>query len=214
MLFSKSLTFFATLAATASALPFGIRDSVIEPTATTVATSTITLVPASSVSSTSSASASVTASSTASASTSTSTSGSVKIVNNLDKTVYLWSTSNESSSMKTLSSNGGTYSESWQTNSDGGGISIKMATTESEDSVLQFEYTKTDETIWWDLSSINLASTSEFISSGFAVTSDDSSCATASCSAGDTDCADSYQESDDVDTRSCSSSAAFTMTIG
>jgi hypothetical protein len=116
--------------------------------------------------------------------------------------------------MQTLSAGGGTYTEQWRTNSDGGGISIKMATTTSESSVLQFEYTKSDNTLWWDLSSINLDSDSEFISSGFAVTTDDSSCSTASCAADDTDCADSYQNPDDVDTRSCSSSAAFTMTIG
>lgn len=116
--------------------------------------------------------------------------------------------------MQTLTAGGGTYTEQWRTNSDGGGISIKMATSTSESSVLQFEYTKSDDTLWWDLSSINLDSDSELISSGFAVTTDDSSCSTASCAAGDTDCADSYQNPDDVDTRSCSSSAAFTMTIG
>jgi hypothetical protein len=89
-----------------------------------------------------------------------------------------------------------------------------MATSESEDSVLQFEYTKGDDTLWWDLSSINLASDSLFISSGFAVITDDSSCSSATCSAGDTDCADSYQQSDDVDTFSCSTSAAFTLNLG
>lgn len=116
--------------------------------------------------------------------------------------------------MQTLTSGGGTYTEQWRTNSDGGGISIKMATTTSESSVLQFEYTESDGTLWWDLSSINLDSDSEFISSGFAVTTNDSSCSNASCAAGDTDCSESYQNPDDVDTRSCSSSAAFTMTIG
>lgn len=116
--------------------------------------------------------------------------------------------------MQTLPANGGAYTEQWRTNSDGGGISIKMATTTSESSVLQFEYTESEGTLWWDLSSINLDSDSEFISSGFAVTTDDSSCSVASCAAGDKDCADSYQNPDDLDTKSCSSSAAFTMTLG
>jgi hypothetical protein len=116
--------------------------------------------------------------------------------------------------MQTVTPGGGIYTESWRTNSDGGGISIKMSTSESEDSVLQFEYTKGDSTLWWDLSSINLASDSSFVSSGFAVTTDDSSCTSAKCAAGDTTCAASYQEPDDVDTHSCSTSAAFTLNLG
>ncbi|KAB8068751.1 hypothetical protein BDV29DRAFT_195428 [Aspergillus leporis] len=157
------------------------------------------------------------ASSTASApstSTSTSGSGSVQIVNNLDTIVYLWSTSGSSSEMQTLSSGGGTYSEAWHTQSSGGGISIKMATTESESSVLQFEYTGDGETLYWDLSSINLDSDSEFITAGFSATPDDSSCSSVSCSAGDTDCAESYQEAGDTDTNSCSASAGITVTLG
>lgn len=166
------------------------------------------------ISTTSSVTASASASVSASASSTSSTGSGINIVNNLDQTVYLWSTSDSSSNMQTLSSGGGIYTESWRTNSDGGGISIKMATSESEDSVLQFEYTKGDDTLWWDLSSINLDSDSLFISSGFGVTTDDSSCSSATCSAGDTDCADSYQQSDDVDTFSCSTSAAFTLNLG
>ncbi|KAJ5983890.1 Secreted thaumatin-like protein calA [Penicillium waksmanii] len=185
------------LAATASALPQGYW-----PTATTSVVSTTT------------PSASASSSASASASSTSSTGSGINIVNNMDQTIYIWSTSDSTSDMQTLSSGGGTYTESWRTNSDGGGISIKMATSESEDSVLQFEYTKGDDTLWWDLSSINLASDSSFISSGFGVTTDDSSCSSATCSAGDTDCADSYQQSDDVDTFSCSTSAAFTLNLG
>ncbi|KAJ5387888.1 Secreted thaumatin-like protein calA [Penicillium cosmopolitanum] len=196
MAFLKTLGFIA-LAATASALPQGYW-----PTATTSAVSTTT------------PSASASGSASASASPTSSTGSGINIVNNMDQDIYIWSTSDSTSGMQTLSSGGGTYTESWRTNSDGGGISIKMATSESEDSVLQFEYTKGDDTLWWDLSSINLASDSLFISSGFAVTTDDSSCSSATCSAGDTDCADSYQQSDDVDTFSCSTSAAFTLNLG
>jgi len=191
------MTFFKTfsliaLSATALALPQGYRST---PTTATA----------------SSASASA---SSASASATSSTGSGINIVNNMNQTVYLWSTSDSASDMQTLSAGGGTYTESWRTNSDGGGISIKMATTENEDSVLQFEYTKSDEILFWDLSSINLDSDSLFVSSGFAVTTDDSSCSSATCSAGDTDCAYSYQQSDDVDTFSCSTSAAFTLNLG
>jgi hypothetical protein len=116
--------------------------------------------------------------------------------------------------MQTLTSGGGTYSENWATNSNGGGISIKMSTSENQDSVLQFEYTQDGSTLYWDLSSINLDSDSEFVKSGFSVTPSDSSCSAASCAAGDSNCADSYQHPDDTNTNSCSTSAQYTLTLG
>ncbi|KAJ5924308.1 hypothetical protein N7466_008495 [Penicillium verhagenii] len=152
--------------------------------------------------------------SSTSASSTSSGSGSVQIVNNLDTNVYLWSTSSTSGGMQTLNSGGGTYSEEWQTNPDGGGISIKLSTTDNEDSVLQFEYTEEGETLYWDLSSINLESDSDFITSGFSVVPSDSSCTTATCAAGDTNCAASYQHPDDTDTNSCSTSAQYVVTLG
>lgn len=198
MAFFKKLTLFAAIASLAAAIPTGTRPTT---------TATVTLTPAATTTTATSTTAAAT-------STSTSTGTGINIINNLNRTVYLWSTSDTSNDMQTLTAGGGTYTEQWRTNSDGGGISIKMATTTSESSVLQFEYTESDGTLWWDLSSINLNSDSEFISSGFAVTTDDLSCSSASCAAGDTDCADTYQNPDDLDTRSCSSSAAFTMTLG
>ncbi|KAH8435078.1 uncharacterized protein LDX57_012707 [Aspergillus melleus] len=140
--------------------------------------------------------------------------GGVQIVNNLNTTVYLWSTASDAGSMQKLNSGGGTYSEDWQTNSDGGGISIKMSTSQSEDSVLQFEYTTSDDDLYWDLSCIDLDSSSAFVSAGFSASPDDSSCSSVSCSAGDSNCAEAYQQSDDKDTNSCSSSSAFTVTLG
>jgi hypothetical protein len=193
MQFFKTLSLLSTIAATVSALPQGLHPTITE---------TITLSPIS---------ATAPATSTSSAATSTSTGTGIQIVNNLDETIYIWSTSNTASEMQTIAS-GDSYTES-RTNSDGG-ISIKMATTTSEESVLQFEYTESEDTLWWDLSCINLDKDSSFISSGFGVTTDDSSCSSATCAAGDTDCADAYQQADDVDTYSCSSSAAFTMTLG
>ncbi|PIG87400.1 GPI anchored cell wall protein [Aspergillus arachidicola] len=186
----------AVLAMTASALPHHYpRGSPVSvaPTTTSIA-------------------ASSSSSASASASASASGSGNVQIVNNLGSTVYLWSTSDTASDAQTISS-GGTYSEAWKTESTGG-ISIKMATTDSETSVLQFEYTADGDTVYWDLSSINLGSDSEFITAGFSATPSDSSCSSASCSAGDTDCADSYQQPDDTDTNSCSASAGITVTLG
>ncbi|KGO77051.1 hypothetical protein PITC_005760 [Penicillium italicum] len=142
-----------------------------------------------------------------------SSSGSLQIVNNMGTDVYLWTTSSDAGSMETISA-GGDYSEGWITNSDGGGISIKMSTSESEESVLQFEYTQDGETLYWDMSSINLDPTSEFVKMGFTVVPSDSSCKTVTCAAGDVDCKDAYQLPDDVNTYSCSLSAGFTLTLG
>lgn len=125
----------------------------------------------------------------------------------------MWVTSNLAGEMEAIES-GESYWETWQINPDGGGVSVKLATTQEEISVLQFEYTKEDETIWWDMSSINLDKTSEFVQHGFSVTSNDASCSTVTCDAGDADCTESYQHPNDVDTRSCSSSAAFTLKLG
>jgi hypothetical protein len=140
--------------------------------------------------------------------------GGVQIVNNMDTDVYLWSTDSGSGSMQTMKSGGGDYSEKWNTNSNGGGISIKMSTSESEDSVLQFEYTQDGSTIYWDMSSIDLDSTSDFVKSGFTVEPSDSSCTSVSCAAGDAGCKEAYQKPDDVATNSCSLDAGFTLTLG
>ncbi|KAJ5625667.1 hypothetical protein N7510_001976 [Penicillium lagena] len=184
--FMKTIGILATIAATASALPQGFEKR--QATSTSSAPST---------------------------SSSAASSGSgIQIVNNMDSTVYLWSTSNTGGSMQTLPSGGGTYSEDWQTNSDGGGISIKMSTSQSEDSVLQFEYTQNGDTLYWDLSSINLDSSSDFVSQGFQAIPSDSSCNSATCAAGDSSCAQAYQHPDDVDTNSCSLSSGFTLTLG
>jgi hypothetical protein len=162
---------------------------------------------------TSATSISTTSPSASPSATTSSSGGSVQIVNNLDTTVYLWSTSDTSSAMQTIAY-GETYSETYQTNSNGGGISIKMATTESQASVLQFEYTKASDTLFWDLSSIDMDSDSEFITAGFSATPSDSSCSSVTCAAGDGDCSEVYQESDDVATQSCSATAGITVTLG
>lgn len=155
-----------------------------------------------------------TSSSASPSSTSSSGSGNVQIINNLDKDVYLWSTAAESGDMQTMTSGGGHYSEKWGTNSNGGGISIKLSTSESRDSVLQFEYTQDGEKLFWDLSSINMDSSSDFVKAGFSATPSDSSCPSASCDAGDADCKAAYQHPDDVATLACTTDVQYTLTIG
>ncbi|KAL4889813.1 hypothetical protein BDV59DRAFT_195470 [Aspergillus ambiguus] len=149
-------------------------------------------------------------STSASSSSSTSNSGSgIQIVNNLGITVYLWTTTSKPGSLKAVPP-GGTFTDSWST----GGTSVKMSTSKSDASVLQFEYSVSGDKLYWDLSSINLAANSRFITSGFSVTPDDSGCPSASCEPGDSKCADSYQSPADLNTHSCSSSTQYTVTLG
>ncbi|KAJ5735200.1 uncharacterized protein N7483_000325 [Penicillium malachiteum] len=147
-------------------------------------------------------------------------SGSVLITNNLNKDVYAWSVSNDVGPMQTLTANGGTYSEAWKTNPNGGGISIKLSTDQNQTSVLQFEYTQATDTIYWDLSCIDMESSSEFTEYGFSVLpSDDgsnaSSCPSAVCKAGDNACSAAYlQPTDDHATHGCPIDTGLALNIG
>ncbi|KAF9889184.1 hypothetical protein FE257_007673 [Aspergillus nanangensis] len=148
--------------------------------------------------------------------------GAVLIQNNLDTTVYAWSVSDSVSEMHTLSANGGSYTESWRTNDNGGGISIKLSTKQDQSDVLQFEYTKGDDdsTIFWDMSCIDLGTDSDFTKYGFAVTPSQSGnegqdCPTVNCHAGDEACAEAYlQPKDDHATHGCPIDTTFTLNIG
>ena len=143
--------------------------------------------------------------------------GTVLITNNLDKDVYAWSVSQDVGPMQTLSANGGTFTEAWRTNPDGGGISIKLATDPSQSDVLQFEYTQSTDTIFWDLSCINMESDSEFTQYGFSVepSQSSSSCPSVSCQAGDSNCAQAYlTPTDNQATHGCPIDTSFTLSIG
>lgn len=138
----------------------------------------------------------------------------LSIVNNLKETVYLWVVTETQGEMQTLAPGQSFDGHSWLTNSNGGGISIKMSTSEVCDSVLQFEYTQSGQVLYWDLSSINLLKTSSFITGGFGVQISDSSCTAATCAPGDANCIESYQHPDDVNTLACSIDAAYLLTLG
>ncbi|KAL4806270.1 hypothetical protein BDV18DRAFT_125100 [Aspergillus unguis] len=140
-------------------------------------------------------------------------SGGVTIVNNLDQDLYVWSVSANSAPMLTLPK-GKAYQEAWQINPTGGGISIKIGCSSDGSDVLQYEYTKVDDLLFWDMSSINMLASSPLVTAGFAVSIDDSSCETVTCAPGDANCSESYQYPDDHNTRSCSASAAYTLTLG
>lgn len=143
--------------------------------------------------------------------------GGVSIINNLDSTVYAWSVADRVSDMHTLSAGGGSFEEKWRSNDNGGGISIKLSTTQEQKDVLQFEYTQSADTIYWDMSCIDLSPESVFTKNGFAVEPSQVSetCPTVNCHAGDTHCAEAYlQPKDDHATHGCPIDTTFTLVIG
>lgn len=144
--------------------------------------------------------------------------GSVQITNNLSQDIYAWSVSQDVGPMQTITANGGTYSEAWRTNPNGGGISIKLATDPSQEDVLQFEYTVAPGTIFWDLSCINMGADSEFTQYGFSVLpsiGESASCPSAVCNAGDASCAAAYlQPYDNQATHGCPINTALSLNIG
>ena len=150
----------------------------------------------------------------------TASSGEVLITNTLDKDVYAWSVADQAGPMQTISANGGTFTEKYRTNSNGGGISIKLATDQDQSDVLQFEYTQASNTIFWDLSCINMDTDSVFKKYGFSVEptdngGDDKSCPTASCKANDDSCQEAYlKPTDDHATHGCPIDTGLTVTIG
>ncbi|RAL10876.1 putative extracellular thaumatin domain protein [Aspergillus homomorphus CBS 101889] len=146
-----------------------------------------------------------------------STGGGVTIVNSMGATVYAWSVSDRVSDMSTLSAGGGSYTTGWETNDNGGGISVKLSTSQTQADVLQFEYTKAGDTIFWDMSSINLSAESEFVKYGFSVIPSQSAenCPTVTCAPGDINCSEAYQQPDDNHaTHGCPIDTTFTLTLG
>ena len=143
--------------------------------------------------------------------------GGVNIINNLDSPLYAWSVTDSVSDMHTLSADGGNYQEGWRTNDNGGGISIKLSTTQEQKDVLQFEYTQNGDTIYWDMSCIDMSDESVLTKNGFAVEPSHvtKSCPTVNCHAGDTNCAEAYlQPKDDHATHGCPIDTTFVLKIG
>ncbi|KAL4810069.1 hypothetical protein BDV18DRAFT_52522 [Aspergillus unguis] len=144
--------------------------------------------------------------------------GGVTIVNNMGSDVYAWSVANGNSKMQTLSSGGGSYTETWQANPNGGGVSIKLSTSQEQVDVLQFEYTESGETIFWDMSCIDMdRDSSTFTKNGFSVSPSQTgaNCPSVNCHAGDTSCAEAYlQPKDDHATHGCPIDTTFILTLG
>ncbi|WEW60486.1 hypothetical protein PRK78_005973 [Emydomyces testavorans] len=120
--------------------------------------------------------------------------GSATIQNQCSDDVYLWSIADSAGAeMKTLHS-GGSYTEKYRSNGNGGGVSMKLSLDKNQDKVTQFEYTLNKPKIYYDLSNINGY---PFKNGGVTITPSDGSCPTVSCSAGDGNCQQAYNKPDD-----------------
>lgn len=140
--------------------------------------------------------------------------GGVTIINNMGQDMYLWSVSNTPAQMMTLAP-GQTYAETWRINPDGGGISIKVNSVPSLENVLQYEYTLSGDTIFWDVSLINMEVASLLTSLGFEVTSTGAECLSAICPPGDFECAAAYLfPTDDHATHGCPAQTEMTLRLG
>ncbi|EAS36563.3 GPI anchored cell wall protein [Coccidioides immitis RS] len=130
--------------------------------------------------------------------------GTVIIENQCADDVYLWSTAEKASEMKTFHS-GEKYTEQYRLNKNGGGISIKMSLDKSMKDISQIEYTLDGQKVWYDLSNIDGY---PFKDGGVSIAPSDSSCPKVYCAAGDAKCKEAYNKSDDNDaTKACASTA-------
>lgn len=137
--------------------------------------------------------------------------GSAIIQNQCSFPVYLWSVSNVAGPMQELAPNGGEYSEVYQNNPNGGGVSIKIASSEAAPNVTQFEYTLEGADLWYDLSNINGY---PFENWGVSVVPSDSKCNQVICPAGVTLCAAAYNiPTDDFATAECPSSGDMVVVL-
>lgn len=126
--------------------------------------------------------------------------GQAVVENKCDFPVYLWSVSDSVGSMETLDSNSGNYSETYRTNADGGGISLKISRDQSQSEVTQFEYTLNND-LWYDISNINGYPFEKY---GLTLIPTGANCPNVLCAAGVSQCHDAYNvPTDDHATSMC-----------
>lgn len=208
---SSSTSSSTTTSSTSTTTSSSTSTSSSTTTSSTTTSSTTTSSTVASSSSTSTLSPVTTAVPSASSSAGP---GGVTIVNNTPQEVYLWSVSNVPADMITIPP-GGSYAENWRINPDGGGISVKVSTIPNLADVLQYEYTLSGSTIFWDLSCINMGINNLLSAVGFSVTSGNTNCVADMCPAGDLVCAAAYLfPSDNKATHGCPSNTQMVFQIG
>jgi len=133
------------------------------------------------------------------------------VKNKCSEPVYLWSVADLFGVEMVTIKPGGQYSEPYQLNPNGGGISIKLSLTPSRDGVTQFEYTLADPTIFYDISNIDGY---PFLKWGVSLTPSDKSCPVVVCDPGVALCKEAYnQPYDDWATKGCPATSDLTMVL-
>ncbi|KAK2788683.1 hypothetical protein FQN52_003714 [Onygenales sp. PD_12] len=137
--------------------------------------------------------------------------GTAKIKNQCKDTVHIWSIADTGKVEKQEIKPGGEYSEEYRNNPNGGGISIKMALTEDDSNVSQFEYTLSEPKVFYDLSNIDGYPFSKY---GITLTPSDDECPKVKCDPGVELCNEAYnQPYDDHATHGCPSDSDLTMVL-
>ncbi|KAK2763763.1 hypothetical protein FQN54_009380 [Arachnomyces sp. PD_36] len=137
--------------------------------------------------------------------------GNAIINNKCSHDIYLWSIGSSADAEQHTIASGETFSENYRTTSNGGGVSLKMSLTESQDEVSQFEYTIVEPQVFYDLSNINGY---PFAEGGITIEPSDSSCPSISCEAGEPNCKEAYnQPYDDWATKGCDCSSDLVLNL-
>ncbi|KAB8070467.1 hypothetical protein BDV29DRAFT_160414 [Aspergillus leporis] len=140
--------------------------------------------------------------------------GSTKIVNNMGSTIYMWSVADEQGPMMTIPP-GGSYREIYRFHPNGGGVSIKLATTPDITNIIQFEYTRAGEKIFWDVSCVDTKPNSLFYAKGISLEPSSKDCPAFTCAPGDTKCRHVYHKwNDDHAAHGCHIDTSFTFKLG
>jgi hypothetical protein len=143
--------------------------------------------------------------------------GTAFIKNWCDFEVYVWSVANvTNNTINYIAPTIGDFNETYRTNPNGGGISLKIARTPTplfDSDITQFEYTynTSNPRVYYDISNVNGYPFEEW---GLALSPSAANCSSVSCDPGVPTCADVYnQPHDDWATKNCDVSANLTLTL-
>jgi hypothetical protein len=140
--------------------------------------------------------------------------GTAFIENRCEFEVYVWSVANvTNNTINYLAPNIGNFDETYRTNPNGGGISLKIATVPVQSNITQFEYTyrTCDTNLYYDISNVNGGPFQEW---GFKLSPSAPDCSSVSCDPSEPICPDIYYHPrDDFAMRSCDVSANLTLTL-
>ncbi|KAE8161595.1 hypothetical protein BDV40DRAFT_301236 [Aspergillus tamarii] len=143
--------------------------------------------------------------------------GNVVIDNNMGTTLYLWSVDAKEGPMHAVVP-GASYQETYRLRPDGGGISIKVSTSQDiNGDIIQFEYTQAGEKVFWDVSCVNTKAGSPYYDKGIILLpSNTNDCPHAfACFRGDSNCKYVYHKSSDDDAaHGCPIRTSFYLKLG